>query len=65
MKHGIGLAAGKVWAYLNENGETPTSAIAGKTALTATEVQRAIGWLAREDKIEISKAKRTETIRLR
>ena len=51
MEHGIGAAAGQVWKFLKEKGESSTSAIVKGTKLSSTEVHRAIGWLAREDKI--------------
>jgi hypothetical protein len=63
--HGIGVAAGKVWYYLNEKGEASPSRIVQGTGMPNDLVQRAIGWLAREDKLHIEKTKRGERIRLR
>jgi hypothetical protein len=50
----LGVAAGKVWSFLSE-AEGPTSAtkLAEGTSLDKNEVQRAIGWLAREGKIAV------------
>jgi len=65
MAEDIGEVAGRIWNHLNENGEATTRdlmrAIGGSMILT----QRAIGWLAREDKIVIGKASGAERIRLR
>lgn len=65
MTDDIGEVAGRIWHYLNENGEVTTRdlmrAIGGSMILT----QRAIGWLAREDKIVIWKASGAERIKLR
>ena len=63
--HGIGIAAGEVWSYLNEKGEASPRNIAKGTGLRPDLVQRAIGWLAREDKLDIDKTQRGEQIRLR
>lgn len=50
----LGQAAGKIWATLNES-ETPVSAtkLAESTGLDKNQVQRALGWLAREGKIMV------------
>jgi hypothetical protein len=50
----LGVAAGKVWSFLKD-AEAPMSAtkLAEGTGLDKNEVQRAIGWLAREGKIAV------------
>jgi hypothetical protein len=65
FQHGIGVAAGKVWSYLNQNGRASPSQIARKTEMSRDLVQRAIGWLAREDKLEFDKGKKGESVQLR
>lgn len=60
----IGTAAGKVWHYLNRAGEASPSKLSAETGLNSKEVQRAIGWLAREGKIMIETDGRTEVFRL-
>ena len=54
MKEEIGETAGKVWEVLQQKGTQDltqlTKLVAAKNAL----VHQALGWLAREDKIEIS-----------
>ena len=65
MEQIIGEAAGKVYEYLSGNGGASASAIARKTGLPKGVADRAIGWLAREDKLAFEKVKNTEMIRLR
>lgn len=61
----IGTAAGVVWTYLEKNGASSATKIAKHTGLDAKSVQRAIGWLAKEDKLSIEIKGRTETISLK
>lgn len=61
----IGDAAGKIWKYLDKNGEASVSKIAKETGLGKTEVQRAIGWLAKEDNLNFEISGRTETLSLK
>ena len=61
----IGEAAGKIWKYLNKNGEASVSKIAKETGLGKTEVQRAIGWLAKENNLNFEISGRTETLSLK
>jgi hypothetical protein len=61
----IGEAAGKIWKYLNKNGEASVSKIAKETCLGKTEVQRAIGWLAKENNLNFEISGRTETLSLK
>ncbi len=60
----IGEAAGKVWQCINKLGEVSPSKLASETGLSTKEVQRAIGWLAREGKLIIESDGRTEVFRL-
>ncbi|MDB2705642.1 winged helix-turn-helix domain-containing protein [Pseudomonadota bacterium] len=61
----IGTAAGTVWTYLEANGVSSATKIAKETGLDAKNVQRALGWLAKEDKLVIKTKGRTETISLK
>jgi hypothetical protein len=65
MSDSIGIAAGKIWDYLNENGETSVSKITKETELNKNEAQRAIGWLAKEDKLIFTMDKRAELLSLK
>jgi len=60
----IGISAGTVWTYLAVNGVSSATKIAKETGLDAKNVQRALGWLAKEGKLEIKTKGRTEMISL-
>lgn len=62
---GIGSAAGRVWQYLHDNGATSATKLAEATGLGKNELQRAFGWLAREDKLAIESRGRVEYFSLR
>ena len=47
----IGEAAGRVWHYLAEHGETTVRQLQRGTALPERLVLMGVGWLAREDKL--------------
>jgi hypothetical protein len=51
----IGANAGKIWAYLVKNETATLSAIKKELDLKADSAGLAIGWLAREGKIEFNK----------
>ncbi len=61
----IGEAAGAVWQYLNDNGPTSVSKITTETGINKNDVQRAIGWLSKEDKLVFEMKGRTETLALK
>lgn len=51
-KEQIGTLAGIVWRTLNEKGKLSFEELQHETLLDSESVSTAIGWLAREDKIE-------------
>ena len=53
MKEKIGINAGMVWAAL-ENGEQNVKAVKKVTKLTEKDLNLALGWLAREGKLNFS-----------
>jgi len=61
----IGAAAGKIWEYLEENGATSVTKITKETELNRNDVQRAIGWLAKEGKLSFDTEGRTELLSLK
>lgn len=65
MRDVIGDAAGKIWHYLDENGDASVSKVTTETGLGKNEVQRAIGWLLKEDKLNIETIGRAETLSLK
>ncbi len=52
MKERIGLTAGKVWETLKTDGEADIATLAKRMDEKSYIVQQALGWLAREDKID-------------
>jgi len=64
MSNSIGNTAGKVWEFLNDNGPSSATKITSVTKLNKREIERAIGWLACEGKLEFETNGRNETISL-
>jgi hypothetical protein len=64
MTYEIGVVAGAIWRALSDEEETTLLKL--KTALSAQEpvFSWAIGWLSREDKIEITPVGATFRVRL-
>ena len=58
-------AAGELWRYLNANGESSMTKIGKDTGLTSKDLQRAVGWLAREDKLVVNTKGRSEYLALK
>ncbi|ADV45074.1 winged helix-turn-helix domain-containing protein [Bacteroides helcogenes] len=52
-KEEIGLNAGMVWHLLSDNAKWSYRTLKEKAGLGDRELGAALGWLAREDKIEI------------
>lgn len=52
-KNEIGLNAGKVWQLLSDNAKWSYGTLKKKSGLKDKDLGAAIGWLAREDKIEV------------
>lgn len=65
MTENIGTTAGVLWQFLQQNGPTTVSKIAESCTLDSKTLQRAIGWLAREDKIDFVSRGRSELITLK
>lgn len=65
MEDKIGELAGYVWKFLEDEGETSFSAIAEAVDAPRSKVSMAIGWLAREDKLEFKDEGRGSTISLK
>jgi Winged helix-turn-helix domain (DUF2582) len=61
----IGVAAGKIWTYLDKNGASSVTKITTDTGLGKNDVQRGIGWLAKEGKLVIELKGRVETLSLK
>ena len=65
MLNTIGDDAGKVWQYLDKNGSASVTKITNETEISKSDVQRAIGWLLKEDKLTIEVVGRAETLSLK
>jgi hypothetical protein len=65
MIHLIGEAAGKVWEFLNEHGEANLNQIKKKVKADPDLILQAVGWLAREEKLQIEKKGRFITYALK
>jgi hypothetical protein len=61
----IGDTAGLVWNFLRTNGESSLSTLEKKVEAPRSMVSMAVGWLAREGKIEIKDEKRAVRISLK
>lgn len=61
----IGETAGMLWHYLHANGPTSVTGLARQLGLPRDLVMQAIGWLAREDKVDIAESGRAKTIGLK
>ena len=48
----IGMNAGKIWILLSNNSRWTYDELKKKSGLDDIELSAAIGWLAREDKVE-------------
>ncbi len=65
IKPQVGETAGQVWHILSDGGPQTLSQIRKKLNGSSELVTLALGWLAREDKIEIKQDKKNFTIELK
>lgn len=65
MSNTIGDAAGIIWNYLDKNGPASVNKVTTETGINKNDVQRAIGWLSKEDKLSIEMVGRAETLSLK
>jgi hypothetical protein len=64
MNGEIGESAGVVWNYLDQHENVSVAGLAKGTGLKQRQVDRAIGWLAREGKVSVEKAANRELVSL-
>ena len=64
MKDRIGESAGGVWNWLDRHEDVTISSLVKGTGLKQRQVDRALGWLARENKITIQKSANKELLSL-
>ena len=61
----IGQTSGEVWKLLNETGPLSLAKTVKAVGKPRDLVMQALGWLAREDKIEIVEEGRARVVKLR
>ena len=65
MNQEIGTMAGAIWGALEANGETSLAKLKKDLKAASPLFDWAIGWLAREDKIDLTQEKRTMRVCLK
>lgn len=65
MSESIGFIAGQLWEYLDNHGPSTVTKVVKDSDIDLKNVNRAIGWLAKEDKVVITQKGRVETISLK
>jgi hypothetical protein len=65
MKEQVGEAAGKIWHALNDFGPQTSTQLKKKLNGSSELVDFALGWLAREDKVDLSREKKSIKVALR
>jgi len=61
----VGEAAGLIWLAIDSQGPLKTTALKKQLKLNDTILHMALGWLAREDKIEMTASGRTFLVQLK
>ena len=65
MMQEIAESAGQIWHYLDENGEVTLAKMKKDLDLKGNFTELGLGWLAREDKINMEKRGPHTKVRLR
>ena len=65
MSESIGQVAGVLWHRLDRGGPSSLTKIAKDSDIDIKQLQRALGWLAREDKVDVMVKGRTEIVSLK
>jgi DNA-binding IscR family transcriptional regulator len=60
----IGEAAGAVWHTLSQHGPLSYAKLAERAGLSRDVVMQAVGWLAREGKVDVADGKRGRVVSL-
>jgi len=61
----VGLTAGKVWQILNDEGPQTVPQLKKKLDGSGEVLSFALGWLAREDKVDITQEKKIVKVALK
>ena len=65
MQEKIGSTAGRVWEYLYKNGTVTAIKLKSELEISNSSLYLALGWLAREDKIEVTESDHSFKISLK
>lgn len=65
VKEEVGETAGKVWQLLSRDGPQTLAQAKKKLNVASELLSLAVGWLAREDKIDISREKKGLRVQLK
>jgi hypothetical protein len=65
IKEQVGLTAGKIWQTLSTGGPVTVTQLKKKLNGEGELLNLALGWLAREDKIDLIPEKKTLRVQLR
>jgi hypothetical protein len=65
IKQEVGETAGRVWHLLNDAGPQTLAQLKKKVNGTGELLTLAVGWLAREDKVDIIREKRSFRVTLK
>jgi Winged helix-turn-helix domain (DUF2582) len=65
LKANVGETAGKIWETLSASGPLTVAQLKKKLNGSGELVNFALGWLAREDKVDIVQEKKTYRVQLR
>jgi winged helix-turn-helix protein DUF2582 len=65
IKEEVGETAGKVWQLLNRDGPQTLAQAKKKLDVASELLNFAIGWLAREDKVDVSREKKDFRVQLK
>jgi hypothetical protein len=65
MNESVGHTAGKIWHMLNDHGPQTMAQLKKRLNGTGELVGFALGWLAREDKVDISQDKKSFKVALK
>ena len=65
LREQVGDAAGQVWRVLDQHGPQTVAQLKRRLNGSAELVSFAVGWLAREDKLDISLEKKAFRLKLR
>ena len=65
MNGEIGQTAGEIWDLLDSNGKASISKLSSEINKPNNVIYMGLGWLAREDKIDIVKSKKGTKVTLK